>query len=246
MRAVVTGASSGIGAATVRALVARGWDVVGVARRADKLAALAQETGASYVVSDITRDDDVAAMVAEVTSAGPVHALVNNAGGAIGLERIEEADIAAWRAMYELNAIGTVQVTKALLPALLATRAASVLFVTSTAAHRPYEGGTGYVMAKHAERVLMHTLRMEHNKDDLRVIEIAPGMVHTEEFSLTRFGGDQARADAVYAGVRNPLTAEDVAEAIAWSLTLPHHVNVDSMVLCPVAQRYDGSVRRDS
>ena len=246
MRAVVTGASSGIGAASVRALVARGWDVVAVARRRDRLAELAQETGATYVVADLTKEDDVAAMVEQVTTAGPVHALVNNAGGAIGLERIEDADIDAWRAMYELNVVATTRVTKALIPAILASGEGSVLFVTSTAAHLPYEGGTGYVMAKHAERALMQTLRMEHIKDDLRVIEIAPGMVHTAEFSLSRFGGDQARADAVYAGVAKPLVAEDIAEAIAWSLSLPHHINVDSMILRPVAQRFDNSVRRDS
>lgn len=234
-RAVVTGASSGIGAATVETLRADGWDVVAVARRADRLEALATRTGATYVVADITSDDDVARLVAEVTAAGPVHALVNNAGGALGNEPVAQADLDAWRRMYELNVLGTFRVTNAFLPALREAEG-DVVVVTSTAAHEPYEGGGGYVAAKFAERVAARTLRLELVGEPLRVIEIAPGMVHTEEFSLTRFGGDQAKADAVYAGVPDPLVAADIAEAIRWTLTQPAHVNVDTLIVRPRAQ----------
>lgn len=234
-RAVVTGASSGIGAATVERLRADGWEVVAVARRADRLAELAARTGASYVVADITSDDDVAALVDQVTAGGPVHALVNNAGGALGADRVDRADLELWREMYELNVIGTFRVTNAFLPALRETEG-DVVVITSTAAHEPYEGGGGYVAAKFAERVVTRTLRLELVGEPLRVMEIAPGMVRTEEFSLVRFGGDQAAADAVYAGVPGPLVAADIAEAIRWSLSQPNHVNVDTLIVRPRAQ----------
>jgi NADP-dependent 3-hydroxy acid dehydrogenase YdfG len=234
-RAVVTGASSGIGAATVRLLVASGWDVVALARREERLRALAQETGCTYVVADITADESVTAAVAAITAGGRVDALVNNAGGALGADRVDNADLEQWSRMYELNVLGTFRMTNALLPALRET-AGSVVVVTSTAAHEPYEGGGGYVAAKFAERVAARTLRLELVGEPLRVIEIAPGMVHTEEFSLVRFAGDQGKADAVYDGVPNPLQAEDIAEAIRWSLSMPAHVNVDSLVVRPVAQ----------
>ncbi len=148
--------------------------------------------------------------------------------------------------MYELNVVGTYRITQALLPALREATAGSIVFITSTAAHEPYEGGGGYVAAKFGERVAARTLRLELNGEPLRVIEIAPGMVHTEEFSLVRFDGDQTRADAVYDGVKNPLTAHDVAEAIRWTLTLPPHVNVDSLVVRPVAQASATKVHRDA
>ena len=234
-RAVVTGASSGIGAATVRALRNQGWDVVGVARREDRLQALAEETGCEYVVADITDQDSLAAAVATITAGGRVDALVNNAGGALGMDRVDSADLDLWERMYDLNVIGTFRTTQSFLPALRET-AGSIVIITSTAAHEPYEGGGGYVAAKYAERVAARTLRLELVGEPLRVIEIAPGMVHTEEFSLVRFGGDQARADAVYQGVPNPLTADDIAEAVRWTLTLPAHVNIDSLVVRPVAQ----------
>lgn len=245
MRVVVTGASSGIGAATVRALRTQGWDVVGVARREDRLAALAAETGASYVTADLTCPQQVAQLVTEVNASGPVHALVNNAGGAFGMHRVAQADVDVWRSMYELNVLATAAVTKGFLPAILASQRGSVVFVTSGAGHMPYEGGAGYAMSKHAERVLAQTLRMEHIKDNLRVIEIAPGLVKTEEFALNRLGS-QEQADAVYAGVVAPLTAADVAQTVAWTLSLPQHVNVDSLVLRPVAQRFDNSVLREN
>ncbi len=244
IRALVTGGSSGIGAATVRRLRAEGWDVVAVARREDRLRALARETGAEVVVADVTNDADVARLVETVTGAGPVHALVNNAGGALGADPVEDASLDDWRAMYELNVLGTLRVTQALLPALRATGRGDVVVLTSTAAHGTYAGGGGYVAAKHAERQIATTLRLELVGQPVRVIEIAPGMVHTEEFSLTRFRGDRTKADAVYAGVDWPLLAEDVADAVAWTLTRPHHMNVDTMILRPRAQASNTVVAR--
>lgn len=245
LRAVVTGASSGIGAATVRELIARGWEVVAVARRAERLAALADETGAQAVVADVTSDDDVARLAAEVTASGPVHALVNNAGGALGTDSVETGSIEQWRSMYEVNVLGTLRVTQALLPALRDSGRGDIVVLSSTAGHGTYPGGGGYVAAKHAERTIANTLRIELVGEPIRVIEIAPGMVHTEEFSLNRYGGDRAAADAVYAGVAEPLVAEDVADAIVWCLTRPHHVNVDSMILRPRAQASNTLVARE-
>lgn len=235
-RAVVTGASSGIGAATVRLLRAQGWDVVAVARREERLKALSAETGCEYVVADITSDESVAQAVQAITAGGRVDALVNNAGGALGVDRVDQADLAKWSTMYELNVIGTFRMTQALLPALRETGAGSIVIITSTAAHEPYEGGGGYVAAKYGERVAARTLRLELVGEPIRVIDIAPGMVHTEEFSLVRLGGDQAAADKVYAGVDKPLLAEDIAEAVRWTLELPAHVNIDQLVVRPVAQ----------
>ena len=244
LRAVVTGASSGIGAATVRLLRDQGWDVVAVARRGDRLDALAAETGAVAVVADVTSDADVARLVAQVGAAGPLHALVNNAGGALGADPVATGDLAVWRAMYELNVLGTLRVTPGLLPALLAGGRGDVLVVTSTAAHGAYPGGGGYVAAKHAERQIAATLRLELVGRPVRVIEIAPGMVHTPEFSLTRLRGDAEAAEAVYRGVDGPLVAQDVAEAIGWALGRPHHVNIDLMVIRPRAQVSNTEVAR--
>ena len=244
LRAVVTGASSGIGAATVRLLRGGGWDVVAVARRADRLDALAEETGAVPVVADVTSDDDVARLVEAVRAGGAVHALVNNAGGASGMDPVATGSIAEWRAMYEVNVLGTLRVTQGLRPDLRDSGRGDVVVVTSTAAHGAYPGGGGYVAAKHAERGIAATLRLELMGEPIRVIEIAPGMVHTEEFSLNRFGGDAARAAAVYAGVDGPLMADDVADAIVWCLTRPHHVNIDSMVIRPRAQVSNTQVAR--
>ena len=244
LRAVVTGASSGIGAATVRRLRALGWDVVAVARRADRLAALAAETGAVALVADVTDDGDVARLAAIVTAQGPVHAVVNVAGGAIGATSVETASIDDWRTMFEVNVLGTLRVTRALLPALRASGRGDIVVLTSTAAHDTYPGGGGYVAAKHAERQIATTLRLELIGEPIRVIEIAPGMVRTEEFSLNRFGGDAAKADAVYAGVDAPLTGDDVADAIVWTLTRPHHVNIDQMIIRPRAQVSNTQVAR--
>ena len=233
-RAVVTGASSGIGEATVRRLRAEGWDVLATARRAGRLQSLADETGATWLEVDVTSDHDVAALAAHVRATGGMDALINNAGGALGLDPVEKGDIDGWRWMYETNVLGTLRVTKALLPLLRQNGGGDVLVVTSTAAHGAYEGGAGYTGAKHAERMLATTLRWELAGEPIRVIEIAPGAVETD-FSLVRFGGDSERAASVYKGY-DPLAADDVADAIAWTLTRPSHVNVDLLVVRPVAQ----------
>ncbi len=231
--AVVTGASSGIGAATARALAEAGFEVICAARRTDRIQELADQIGGRALACDVTSDTDVAALAA---AAGPrLDVLVNNAGGAFGQEPVAAADIEAWQRMYAVNVLGTERVTRSLLPALVAARGA-VVFVTSVAADGPYEGGAGYCGAKAAERMIAGTLRLELYDQPVRITEISPGMVATEEFSLTRFGGDQSRADAVYAGVPNPLVANDVAEAIVWMATRPAHVNIDRLTIRPVAQ----------
>ncbi|MEY2848255.1 MAG: hypothetical protein RI885_920 [Actinomycetota bacterium] len=239
-RAVVTGASSGIGAATVRDLRARGWAVTGVARRADRLQALATETGADVFVADLTVQADVDALRDHLLGLGPVVSLVNNAGGAYGLASVEDGDPEDWIRMFDINVVAVKRVTSALLPLLRAgadeTGHADIVTVTSIAGHVAYEGGGGYNAAKFAAHALMAVLRLELAGEPIRVIEIAPGMVKTEEFSLTRFGGDQQRADAVYEGVPHPLSAEDVAAAIAHAIELPGHVDLDLLTLKPVAQ----------
>lgn len=239
-RAVVTGASSGIGAATVRLLREHGWDVVGVARRADRLEALAAETGADVFVADVTRQADVDALRDHLAALGPIHALVNNAGGAFGLASVEESDPEDWIRMYDVNVVGTKRVTSALLPLLRAAvvpgASADILMVTSIAGHIAYEGGGGYNAAKFAEHALTAVLRLELAGEPIRVLEVAPGMVKTEEFSLVRFGGDRSKADAVYDNVPNPLHAEDIAEAIVHALELPFFVNLDLVTIKPVAQ----------
>jgi NADP-dependent 3-hydroxy acid dehydrogenase YdfG len=233
-RAVVTGASSGIGAATVRRLRADGWDVVATARRADRLEALAAETGAVAFPADVTNDEDVAALAEHVLATGGVDALVNNAGGALGLDPVADADLEQWRTMYELNVLGTLRVTQALLPTLR-ERGGDVLVLTSTAALDPYVGGAGYTGVKAAEQMLATTLRWELAGEPVRVIQVAPGAVATEEFSLVRFGGDAERAAAVYQGYE-PLVADDVADVIAFALSRPPHVNLDLLVVRPRAQ----------
>lgn len=239
-RAVVTGASSGIGAATVRLFRQHGWDVLAVARRADRLEALAAETGADTLVVDVTSDADVSALAARVDELGGADVLVNNAGGAFGSASIEESSTDDWRAMFEVNVLGTKRVTAALLPALrrraAAIGGADVVTVTSTAGFVTYENGGGYVAAKHAEHALVGVLRLELNGEPIRVVEIAPGMVKTDEFSLVRFGGDADKAAAVYDGVEAPLVADDVAEAIVHAVELPAHVNLDLVTVRPVAQ----------
>jgi NADP-dependent 3-hydroxy acid dehydrogenase YdfG len=231
--AVVTGASSGIGAATARQLAGAGFEVICVARRTERIEALATEIGGRALTCDITSDADVADLAQAV--GGRLDVLVNNAGGAFGLSPVASADVAEWDQMYQLNVLGTERVTRALLPAVVAAHGA-VVFVTSTAAESAYEGGAGYCGVKAAERMLAGALRLEFYDQPVRITEISPGMVHTEEFSLVRLGGDQAKADAVYAGVPDPLVADDVAEAIVWMATRPAHVNIDRLVIRPVAQ----------
>jgi NADP-dependent 3-hydroxy acid dehydrogenase YdfG len=239
-RAVVTGASTGIGEATVRLLRGHGWNVVAVARRADRLEALAGETGAEAFAADITVQEDVDALRDRVASGGGVHALVNNAGGARGLDSVEKSSVEDWAWMYDVNVLGTKRVISALLPLLReaadADGHADILNVTSIAGHNAYVGGGGYNAAKFAEHALTEVLRLELNGEPLRVIEVAPGMVQTEEFSLSRFGGDKERADAVYANVPEPLTADDVAYTIVDALERPAHVDLDLIVVKPVAQ----------
>jgi len=234
LRALVTGASSGIGAASVRRLTAEGWQVVASARRADRLAALAEETGCDTFVADQLNPDDIAALAAHVTAGGPLNALVNNAGNAFGLEPVETGDIDNWVKMYELNVLGTLRITQALLPALRDSGRGDIVTITSTAAHGAYPGGAGYTASKRAEREIVNTLRLELAGEPIRVIEIAPGAVETD-FSLVRFDGDAERAASVYAGYE-PLVADDIADAVAFSLTRPHHVNIDTMIIRPRAQ----------
>lgn len=239
-RAVVTGASSGIGEAAVRALRATGWDVVGVARRADRLAALEAETGAVAFAADLTTDADVEALAEFLARSGAVHALVHVAGGARGTDRVEDGRVEDWQWMFEVNVLSAQRLVAALLPQLRRAAAsdghADTVFVTSTAAQNAYAGGAGYNAAKAGEAMLAHALRLELNGEPIRVVEIAPGMVHTPEFTLNRLGGDSVAAERVYEGVGQPLTAEDVADVIAYALNAPGHVNLDLVTMRPVAQ----------
>lgn len=240
--AVVTGASSGIGAATARALAGAGFRVVCAARRTDRIEALAAEIGGVAVACDVTDRESVARLAA--AAGGVVHVLVNNAGGAFGADPVESADPDDWRRMYDVNVLGLLHVTQALLPALRASGDAVIVNVGSTAGRVAYEGGAGYTAAKHGTKVVTETLRLELVGEPIRISEIAPGMVQTEEFSAVRFGGDAERAAAVYAGVPDPLVAEDVADAIAWIATRPSHVNIDELVIRPRAQAAQHKVHR--
>jgi NADP-dependent 3-hydroxy acid dehydrogenase YdfG len=240
--AVVTGASSGIGAATARRLVAEGFEVVAAARRRDRLDALAAESpGIRPVTLDVTDPDSVAALADGLDD---VAVLVNNAGGAIGVEPVERADPADWLAMYESNVLGVLRVTQALLPALEQGTGGHVVVTGSIAGHLVYEGGAGYTAAKHGVTALVETLRLELNGRPVRVTEVAPGMVRTEEFSLVRLRGDAAAAAKVYEGVDHPLTADDIADCIAFVVTRPAHVNIDLLVVKPLAQAAPHKVAR--
>ena len=242
--AVVTGASSGIGAATARRLVSEGYDVWAAARRRDRLDALRDELGDALrpVSLDVTSAESVAALAAEV--GGSLNVLVNNAGGAFGMETVAEADPADWRAMFEVNVIGALQVTQALLPALAASGQGHVVVMSSTAGRIVYEGGGGYTAAKHGATALAETLRLELLGQPVRVTEIAPGMVRTEEFSTVRFRGDAERAAKIYEGVDAPLTADDIADCVAWCVTRPAHVDIDLLVVKPLAQAAQHKVDR--
>jgi NADP-dependent 3-hydroxy acid dehydrogenase YdfG len=233
--ALVTGASSGIGEATVRALRAGGWTVFAVARRADRLAALEAATGAVAIPADISEDDDVSRLLSQVTEAGGVDTLINIAGGARGADRIGAASTEDWEWMYRVNVLGTMKLTRAFLPMLRATGEGTVLNLTSTAGLAAYEGGGGYNAAKFAQHAMTGALRLEEAEHNVRVIEVAPGLVYTEEFALNRLG-DRQSAEKVYQGVEKPLTAEDVADVVRYAVTAPHHVNLDQIVMRPVAQ----------
>ncbi len=228
---MVTGASSGIGAATVRALAAAGFHTVAAARRAERCRELADEVGGEALELDVTDPGSVAAMAARLDG---VDVVVHSAGGALGLEPVAEADEDAWRTMYETNVIGVERVTKALLPALERGGGGHIVVIGSIAGVEVYPGGAGYTAAKHAVNALCRTLRLELLGKPVRVTEVAPGLVETE-FSLVRFGGDSERAAEVYRGIE-PLTGEDVADVIAFAVTRPPNVNVDYVAVKPLAQ----------
>jgi NADP-dependent 3-hydroxy acid dehydrogenase YdfG len=241
--AIVTGASSGIGAATARALADSGFDVIACARRIDRLNALASENSAITAHElDITDQESVDQLVSDLANRN-VSVLINCAGGAFDAASVLDSDPSVWAKTYDLNVVGTVRMVKAFTPAMQKNGRGHIVIISSTAGHVAYENGGSYVAAKHAETSLARTLRLELNGLPIRVTEIAPGMVKTEEFSTIRFG-DADRAAKVYEGVDAPLLAEDVAEAIRWSVTLPEHFNVDSLVIRPVAQSAQHKVHR--
>ena len=237
--AVVTGASAGIGAAAARALAAAGFRVVLGARRLDRLREVAEPLGALALPLDVTDAESVGAFTAGL---GEVHLLVNNAGAAFGLDRIEEAADESWQAMWEINVMGVLRMTRALIPALVASGDGHIINLGSIAGFEVYPGGGGYTGTKHALRALTRTLRLELLGRPVRVTEIAPGMVETE-FSFIRFAGDEERAKSVYRGL-DPLTAEDVAECVAWAATRPSHVNIDEIVVRPRDQATATAVHR--
>ena len=238
--AVVTGASSGIGAATSRSLAAAGFEVVAAARRLERLEPLAEEIGGRALRLDVTDPDSVVELAREVPDAA---VLINNAGGALGVGPVAEADEEEWRQMYESNVLGVMRVTKALLPALERSGDGFVVIVGSVAGVEVYPGGGGYTAAKHGANAIARTLRLELLGKPIRVSEVAPGMVETE-FSLVRFGGDKRRANAVYEGM-TPLSGEDVADAITYVVTRPPHVDVDYVSIKPTAQATARDVHRE-
>lgn len=244
--AVVTGASSGIGAATAVRLAQAGYHVVLAARRADRLEKVAEQIAAAggeatTAPLDVTDRPAVDAFAAGLPQCD---VLVCNAGGAIGAEYVADASPADWLAMYQSNVLGTLHIVQALLPKLISGGDGTIVLMSSTAGLTAYEGGGGYVAAKHGTHAIAGTLRLELCGQPVRVIEIAPGMVKTEEFALNRYHGDAAKAATVYAGVPEPLTAMDVADAVSWAVTRPSHMNVDLMVLRPRAQAAQHKVHR--
>ncbi|MEO3785874.1 SDR family NAD(P)-dependent oxidoreductase [Actinocorallia sp. B10E7] len=249
--AVITGASSGIGAATARRLAAEGFDIVAAARRRDRLEALVKEIEDAdpagrrgfvrAVTLDVTSEDSVAALAADLREC---HVLVNNAGGAHGLESVAEAVTEDWQVMYDTNVLGLMRMTRALLPKLIASGAGHVVNVTSLAGHVPYVGGGGYNAAKHAAVAVNEVLRLELVDKPVRITEVAPGMVKTEEFSLVRFRGDAQAAEKPYEGVAEPLSADDVADCIAWAVTRPPHVNIDRIDVQPRVQAAPHRIHR--
>ena len=241
--AVVTGASSGIGAATAKLLARNGYTVIAAARRLHRIKELANSTPSIEAIQlDVTKQSSVDDFVKSINGR-PISLLVNNAGGAFDSASIEKTDPEIWQKTYEVNVIGALRVTKALLPNLRANVRSHIVVVTSTAGHAVYENGGSYTTAKHAERAFTQTLRLELNGEPIRVTEIAPGMVKTEEFSAVRLGSKEA-AEKVYEGVAQPLIAEDIAEAIRWCAMLPEHVNIDSLVVRPIAQAANHKIHR--
>jgi NADP-dependent 3-hydroxy acid dehydrogenase YdfG len=245
--AVVTGASSGIGAATAIKLAEAGYRVVLTARRVDRLEEVAKQVTAAGGRAEVRELDvtDRPAVDALAQSLDRCDVLVANAGGAIGADSIADGNAADWQAMYDVNVLGTLHSVQALLPKLIASGAGTIVIMGSTAGFVAYEGGGGYVAAKHGTHAIAGTLRLELYDKPVRVIEIAPGMVKTAEFAVNRYRGDADKAAAVYAGVAEPLTDADVADAVAWAVTRPAHVNVDLMVLRPRAQAAQHKVYRE-
>ena len=244
--AVITGASSGIGAASAAGLAAAGYHVVLTARRRDRLeqlgAEIADRGGSAEVHQlDVTDSAAVSALAAKLDRCD---VLLANAGGAVGADTVAGSSPADWQAMFDVNVLGTLHVTQALLPLLIASGAGDIVLMSSTAGLISYEGGGGYVVAKHGTHAIAETLRLELYDQPVRIIEIAPGMVRTAEFALNRFHGDADKAAAVYAGVAEPLTDADVADAVVWSVTRPPHFNVDLMVIRPRAQAAQHKVHR--
>ena len=244
----MTGASSGIGAATSLALAGEGFHVIASARRLDRLKTLAEKAvGLTGEIEpfelDVTRQGSIDALAAHLAGK-PLHVIVNNAGGAFDAATVLEADIDSWISTYEVNVIGSVRFIKAMTPLMKKSGIGHIVVLTSTAGHVTYETGGSYTAAKHAEKALVNTLRLELSGEPIRVTEIAPGMVKTDEFAVKRFKGDSEAAAKVYAGVEKPLTAEDIAEAIRWSVMLPDHFNVDSMTIRPLAQAAQHKVHR--
>lgn len=242
--AVVTGASSGIGAATALLLAKNGFHVIAAARRMDRLETLANaDSNIEIVELDVTNQEQVDLLAAHLEGK-PVSVLVNNAGGAFDSLDILNSNPDLWRKTYEVNVIGTVRMVKAITPIMQNFGRGHVVVISSTAGHRTYENGGSYVAAKHAERTIAETLRLEVNGQPIRVTEIAPGMVKTEEFAKVRFHGDVDKANKTYEGIAEPLVAADIAEAVRWAVMLPHHVNIDSMTIRPLAQAANHKVHR--
>lgn len=240
--AVVTGASSGIGEATARRLAAEGYEVVAAARRRERLDKLAADEPLIRAMAlDVTSQESVDALAASLERCD---VLVNNAGGALGLETVAGGRLADWQEMYTVNVLGSLSMTQALLPKLVESGDGVLVMLTSTAGLVSYEGGGGYCAAKHAQTSMTETLRLELVGQPVRVVEIAPGMVKSEGFAVNRFRGDEAAAARVYEGVPDPLTSDDVADAIAWCVTRPAHVNVDRMIIRPRAQAAQHKVHR--
>lgn len=242
--AVITGASSGIGAATARLLAKNGYHVIAAARRADRLEALAiEDQNIEAFILDVTVQNEIDAL-AKHLQGKPVSILINCAGGAFDAASINDSDPEIWKKTYDINVVASVRMVKAMTPLMQEFGRGHIVMISSTAGHRAYENGGSYVAAKFAETSLVETLRLELNGQPIRVTEIAPGMVKTDEFAVLRFNGDLEKAAKVYEGVTRPLIAEDVAEAIRWSVMLPSHFNVDSLMIRPIAQAQSHKVYR--
>lgn len=242
--AVVTGASSGIGAATAKLLAQNGFHVIAAARRKDNLEALAaNEPHIEAVELDVTSQASVDALTARLGDSR-VSVLIHSAGGAFDADSVIDSDPEIWQKTFDINVVGAVRMVKALAPIFRLHRKGHIVLITSTAAHRTYENGGSYAAAKFGEASLVDTLRLELNGEPIRITEIAPGMVKTEEFAKVRYKGNIEAAAKIYEGVEKPLVAEDVAEAIRWVVMLPDHFNVDSMMIKPLAQAVSHKIYR--